>query len=555
VSELASCDGTAARAWRKRWSSATLAIVVVMFAAPAAAADPPAPARTTASAEGEEPATLRVLNRDVVVLRARVGGLPPNLRVQRTQQRLRELPNAAIDAPLAALPSTFGSVEGVTIVVGERPLLSLVAADVDPESKEDLDALVRQTLARLEQVRIAWHELHDGERLLRGAIRAAIATLLLGALVWVTYRGSRVLVVWMEKKRDILAARFPYVDWREFLARLAVGTMVLVQWLVLAGLAYAWLYAVLGGFDLTSPLADQMHEWLFDKLAWFGDGVIASVPGLATVFIVLIITRAIADLARYFFEAVQKGRIRLAMFHPETAAATRRICTLVVWALGVSVAYPYLPGSNTEAFKGISVLLGLVLTLGSAGLITQVMSGLVVVYSRSLVKGDFVDINGVQGVVTEMGALATKVVNVQNEEVTIPNSVVVASPIRNYSKLGNTLGTLLTTKVTIGYDAPWRQVHAMLIDAALATPDVRRDPPPYVYQRALSDFYVEYELFASIAEPARRIPALSALHASILDAFNRHGVQIMSPHYLGQPTKAVVVPEERWFAEPARKQP
>jgi small-conductance mechanosensitive channel len=322
---------------------------------------------------------------------------------------------------------------------------------------------------------------------------------------------------------------------------------------VLASLAYAWLYVVLGGFDLTSPLADQMHDWLIDKLAWLGDGVLDSLPGLATVAIILVLTRAIADLARYFFEAVQKGRLRLAMFHPETAAATRRICTLVVWALGVSIAYPYLPGSSTDAFKGISVLLGLMLTLGSAGLITQVMSGLVVVYSRSLSRGDFVDVNGVQGVVTEIGALAAKVINVQNEEITIPNSVIVASPIRNYSKLGSTLGTLVTTKVTIGYDTPWRQVHALLVDAALATPGVRREPPPYVYQRALSDFYIEYELFASIDEPSHRIPVLSALHASILDGFNRHGVQIMSPHYLGQPAKTVVVPEDRWFAEPARK--
>ncbi len=540
------------RSRTRRWSLA-IAVVAVMGAATASAADAPESARATTGAPGEEPAAVRLLNRDVVVLRARVGGLTPQQRVQRTQQRVRELPRTAIDQPLSAVPATFGNLQGVTIVVGERPLFSLVDADVDPESKEDLDALVRRTLARLEQVRIAWHELNDGKRLLRGAIRAAIATLVLGVLVWVTYRASRVLVAWMEGKRDILAARFPYVDWREFLARLAVGSMILVRWLVLASLAYAWLYVVLAGFDLTSPLADGMHAWLIEKLLWLGDGVVDSLPGFATVVIILLITRAIADLAHYFFEAVQKGRIRVGMFHPDTAVATRRICSLVVWALGVSIAYPYLPGSNTEAFKGISVLLGLMLTLGSAGLITQAMSGLVIVYSRSLAKGDFVEVNGVQGVVTEMGTLAAKVVNVRNEEVTIPNSVVVASPIRNYSKLGKSVGTLVTTKVTIGYDTPWRQVHALLVGAALETSGVRHDPAPYVYQRALCDFYVEYELFASIDEPWQRIPIVSALHASILDAFNRHGVQIMSPHYLGQPANAVVVPEDRWFAAPAEK--
>jgi len=112
---------------------------------------------------------------------------------------------------------------------------------------------------------------------------------------------------------------------------------------------------------------------------------------------------------------------------------------------------------------------------------------------------------------------------------------------------------LLTTKVTLGYATPWRQVHALLIDAARKTEGVRAVPEPYVYQRALSDFYVEYELFCSIDQPTQRIPVLSALHASILDEFNAHGVQIMSPHFLSQPDKPVLVPDDRWYAPPARR--
>jgi small-conductance mechanosensitive channel len=212
-----------------------------------------------------------------------------------------------------------------------------------------------------------------------------------------------------------------------------------------------------------------------------------------------------------------------------------------------------LPGSSSDVFKGLSVLFGLMVTLGSTGLVTQAMSGLVVIYSRSLHKGDFVDINGVQGVVTEVASLATKIVNVRNEEITIPNSVVISNPIHNYSKLAGTQGTLLTTKITIGYDAPWRQVHELLIGAAKKTAGVRAMPTPYVYQRALSDFYVEYELFVSIDNPLERVPILSVLHASIQDEFNAFGVQIMSPHFLGQPDRAVVVEQARWYAPPARR--
>jgi small-conductance mechanosensitive channel len=223
-----------------------------------------------------------------------------------------------------------------------------------------------------------------------------------------------------------------------------------------------------------------------------------------------------------------------------------------VWGLGIAVAYPYLPGASSEAFKGLSVLLGLMITLGSAGLVNQAMSGLVVVYSRALSKGDFVELNDVQGVVTEVAALSTKIVNVRREEITIPNSVLISSPIRNYSKLPGGQGTLLSAKVTIGYDAPWRQVHALLIEAARKTPAVRGTPAPFVYQRALSDFYVEYELFVSIDRPLERIPILSALLAGIQDEFNAHGVQIMSPHFFAQPANAVVVPKDQWHAPPAQ---
>jgi len=280
--------------------------------------------------------------------------------------------------------------------------------------------------------------------------------------------------------------------------------------------------------------------------------VLDGLPGIVTVIIVLVLTRALADVLGYFFDAVQQGRLTLPLLHRETTTATRRIVTVVVWGLGIAIAYPYLPGSSSDAFKGLSVLAGVMLTLGSSGLVTQAMSGLVVIYSRALRKGDFVEVNGVQGVVTEVASLAVKMINVRNEEITIPNSVLVSSPIHNYSKLAETHGTLLTAKVTIGYDAPWRQVHAMLEEAARRTPRVRQQPAPYVYQRALSDFYVEYELFVGIEKATERVPVQSALHASIQDVFNENGVQIMSPHFLGQPAEAVVVPRTDWYKAPAR---
>ncbi|MBB3176799.1 mechanosensitive ion channel family protein [Variovorax sp. Sphag1AA] len=503
------------------------------------------------AAPQDDPATLRILNRDIVTMRARIASLTPQARVRRARERLQALPDEAIALPINTVQFQSGETRGVQFLLGDLPLFSVVEGDVDPEAKQDLHALVEQTREHMEVVHAAWGQMRSRPLLLHGVARALGATLLFCILTWVTHRGMTRIVGLMEKRRDVLAARFSYVDWREFLARVVVGMLQVLQWLVLLALVYSWAHFVLASFVATAPIANDLGDWLVLKLSWLAEGALDSLPGLATVLIVLALTRAIVDLLGYLFDALQQGRLRLPLLHPDTVSATRRIFTAFAWCVGIAVAYPFLPGASSDVFKGLSVLFGVMVTLGSTGLVTQLMSGLVVVYSRSLHKGDFVDINGVQGVVTEVAALATKITNVRNDEITIPNSVVIASPIHNYSKLSGTHGTLLSTKVTIGYDAPWRQVHALLIEAACKTNGVRATPAPYVYQRALSDFYVEYELFASIEKPADRIPVLSALHASIQDAFNEHGVQIMSPHFLGQPEHSVVVPKGQWYASPA----
>jgi small-conductance mechanosensitive channel len=216
----------------------------------------------------------------------------------------------------------------------------------------------------------------------------------------------------------------------------------------------------------------------------------------------------------------------------------------------MTVAYPYIPGSNTDAFKGVSVLLGLMLSLGSAGFVNQLMSGLVVIYSRALRQGEFVRIGDDVGIVSEIGMLSTKILTYKREEITIPNGVMVGARIVNYSRQASGPGAVLGTTVTIGYGAPWRLVHAMLLQAAAETDGVRQDPPPRVIQRALSDFHVEYELIFNVDDPAKRLAILSELHTHIQDNFNEEGVQIMTPHYESQPNERVFVPKSQWFPKP-----
>jgi small-conductance mechanosensitive channel len=252
------------------------------------------------------------------------------------------------------------------------------------------------------------------------------------------------------------------------------------------------------------------------------------------------------------FGRIEAGRAAVGWLDPEAARATRRIAVVLLWLFAIIVAYPYIPGSDSAAFKGISVFAGLMLTLGSAGFVGHLLSGFIVVYSRSLRPGEMVKIGDTMGTVSEVGALATRIVTARGEEVSIPNSVLVGSTVTNYSRRSGESGAMLCTTVTIGYDAPWRQVHAMLLLGAARTAGLRTEPPPNVLQRALSDFYVQYELRANLQRTDDWFTVQSALNGHIQDVFNEFGVQIMSPHFVVQPDKAVVVPKFQWHAPPAQ---
>jgi small-conductance mechanosensitive channel len=217
------------------------------------------------------------------------------------------------------------------------------------------------------------------------------------------------------------------------------------------------------------------------------------------------------------------------------------------------VIFPYLPGSGTPAFQGVGVFVGLMISLGSAGAIGNLVSGIVLTYTRSFSVGDRVRIADTTGDVVGHGLLSTKIVTIKNEEITIPNGAILGNHIVNYTELAEGQGLILHTGVTIGYDVPWRTVHELLIDAARATAGVLSEPEPFVLQTGLDDFYVRYEINAYTREPRRMATIYSELHQSIQDRFFAAGVEIMSPHYSSlRDGNAVAIPPDR---RPARYVP
>ncbi|HEY7449756.1 MAG TPA: mechanosensitive ion channel family protein [Vicinamibacterales bacterium] len=439
--------------------------------------------------------------------------------------------------------------------VGNRDVFALVTADVDELGGETLTQLAEETKARLDTALAEALEARTPTRLLVSGLQALGVTLLFGVLIWalVRFRRSAGRRIEEEAHRRLEASG---AAGRELVQSSHVLDRVknLVTFLVLAlglVLTYVWLTFVLRRFPYSRPWGESLRGFLIDQLQIVGRAIVNAAPRLFTVLLIVVLTRFVVRLTNLFFVAVQEGRISIPWIYPETLQPTRRLVLAGLWLFALALAFPFLPGSESEAFKGISVLLGLMVTLGSSGLVNQVMSGFTLTYSRALRVNDFVRVTDIEGTVTQIGALSTKIRTPRGEEVTIPNAVIVSHTVTNYTRFAETDGVLVPTSISIGYDVPWRQVHALLIQAAARTPGVRAEPSPVVRQVELGDFAIKYTLLVSLDRPYQRLAILAAVHANILDVFNEHGVQIMSPAYEADPESPKIVPRDRWFATPA----
>src|SRR5262245_12215942 len=529
------------------WRFAIAAALLVAFPGQAFA-------EQESAAPGE--AVFKVWNREIAVLRATRSGRDPEERARRAARILRSLPDAELAKGVTTTRVQAEGGEAFVYEVGGESVLVLLQGDADPESGETLARLAQRIEKRLDEAIQAYFEQSSLKRLTRAAGLALLATLVYAALVWVLVRGRNFAasrLVAASRRSLERASRAGFDLWHVGLR--AIGWLVnAIAWITGGVATYVWLTSVLFQFPYTQPWGEALGGWLLDFVTTWVQAAVGAVPGLVAVVAILVIARALTRLVDQFFRSVQSGRVRPRWLRAETADATRRIVIMLLWVFALALAYPYIPGSHSSAFQGISVLVGVMISLGSASLVNNAMSGLVVVYSRAFRVGDFVRIGETEGVVLELSGLSTKLLT-PGGEVTVPHGVTVAGSTVNYTRPAQGRGSLLSTSVTIGYDAPWRQVHALLLGAAAQTAGLRESPAPRVLQRALSDFYVAYQLVAHAEHAERSFEVLSELHQRIQDSFNEHGVQILSPHFAVQPREPVTVPRSAWFASPAAPPP
>jgi small-conductance mechanosensitive channel len=308
-------------------------------------------------------------------------------------------------------------------------------------------------------------------------------------------------------------------------------------------------------FPATEGITRKIIGLVWSPVRNILQAVVNYLPKLITIIVIYLIFKYLIRFVRFLSREVENKVLVLPGFYPDWARSTYNIIRILLYAFMFVIIFPYLPGSDSPIFKGVSVFLGVLLSLGSSSLISNIMAGLVITYMRPYKVGDRIKIDDIVGVVVEKSLMITRINTIKNEDVTIPNSKVLTGYSVNYSTPTEKEGLIIHTTVTIGYDAPWRAVHELLIRAAEQTDGVSKSPKPFVLQTSLDDFYISYQINAYIKNAQRILTTKSILHQNIQDEFNRAGVEIMSPHYRSERDgNPVTIPEEWDIELPPKKE-
>lgn len=480
-----------------------------------------------------EPGAPVVLHgRTLFQLREGIGAYDAQRRARDISERLNQLSESP-DDELPALRTVERN--GVTIILaGDTEIMAVTDADARAAG-EERTAYAQRLLAILAEPLAVDKKEFSWRALLQGSAFAALATAVLYLFFVFTRRALRGIVWWIYEQKDkrIRAVRFQKTELLSArrITRLLVLSARVIWVLLLLFALYVYLPIVFRFFPYTRQISDQIIEYTLTPVRVLWGMFLAEIPNLFFLLVISVIAYYLVRLARFLFQEIAEERIAFTGFYPDWAIPTFKIVRVLIITFAIIIAYPYIPGSESDAFKGVSLFFGLLFSLGSTGIVSNIVSGVILTYTRAFVIGDRVKIGETTGDVIEKTLLVTRLRTIKNVDVSIPNSMLLSSQIVNYSTVSKEKGLILHTTVTIGYDAPWRQVHELLIQAALDTPDILENPKPFVLQTSLDDFYVSYELNAYTNAPMRMAGTYSKLHSNIQDRFNEAGVEIMSPHY------------------------
>ncbi|MDR1668175.1 MAG: mechanosensitive ion channel family protein [Bacteroidales bacterium] len=287
-------------------------------------------------------------------------------------------------------------------------------------------------------------------------------------------------------------------------------------------------------FPQTKPLASKLMGYIIDPVKHIFYAVINYIPNLFTIIIIWMIIKYLIKFIAYVAREIQNEKLKIPGFYTEWAMPTYYIVKFLLYAFMIAMIFPFLPGAETGTFKGISIFVGLIVSLGSSSAISNILAGLIMTYMRSFKPGDFIKLNETEGNVIEKTSFVTRIKTVKNEIVTIPNSFVLSSPTTNYSASARDYGLIIHTKVAIGYEVPWQKAHEYLIRAARRTEGILHDREPFVLDMGLEDYYNYYEINVYIPD-ANHIPRIiTELNSNILNVLTEEGIELESPLLMSQ---------------------
>jgi len=504
-------------------------------------------AQTPPGSEGSEeevpPAEVVIEGRSILTVYETVASHTPQQRAQAIEQRIVD----AAQTGGSATAQVRNRQAWTEIFVGDGLIMAVTQADADFAGKprQQLASDYAENITR--EIRY-YREQHSWKIILGGILRTIIATICFVFLVWLLRRISFVLRDRIQRQIHATGSLERKSSWNTvvtYTLPMALAGGAILHWLLILGLFQGYLTIALGFFSATRQVSLTTTKWISSQFALLLQAALDYLPNLVVVATIVLATYCVMRLIRLIFGEIRKGELTIRGFYPDWAEPTEKLLRMLVLVLALIIVFPYLPGAKSPAFQGISIFLGVLLSLGSSSAVANAVAGVILTYMRSFLVGDWVQIGETTGEVIEKNLLVTRVLTPKAEIITIPNSSVMSGAVKNYSIEARKSGVIFHTSVTIGYDAPWRQVHGLLINAALATEHILQHPTPFVLQKRLDDFYVCYELNAYTDVPRQMLTISSDLHKHIQDKFNEAGVEICSPHFCSlRDGNTIVIPQQ-----------
>lgn len=496
-------------------------------------------------AEATPAGQVSVDDRPVLTVYEAVASLTPEARAQGIERRIVALAQeTSIPAESVRLQVREAWTE---ILAGDTVIMAVTDADAKAAGKSR-ELLALEDAESIRRTIQTYRQEHSWRMILRAIVKTVLVVLVLLAVLWLVRWCRLFFRVRIEKRiqksavlkeKSALHLSIGYIG----STMLAVGTFL--RWLLILGLFEATLTITLSFYSSTRGISLTVTRWIFAQLEMLGESAVNYLPNLLVVAVIAIATNYAFRFVGLVSSQIRKGDLKIIGFYPDWADPTAKLIRMLLLILALIVAFPYLPGATSPAFRGITIFVGVLLSLGSSSAVANAIAGVILTYMRSFLVGDWVQIGDTMGEVVERTLLVTRLLTPKAEVITIPNSTVMSGSVKNYSTEARKAGVIFYTAVTIGFDAPWRTVHQLLIGAALSTEHVLRQPVPFVLQRSLDDFYVTYELNAYTDTPHEVLNIYSNLHLNIQDKFNDAGVEICSPHFSSlRDGNTIAIPEQ-----------